>query len=283
MLTNKIDFVLFVDVTAANPNGDPLSGNMPRQDNNLHGIMSDVCIKRKIRNRLQDLGEPIFVVANDRINDGFFSLQKRFEHHFSDKDSDQKVSEEACEKWTDVRAFGQTVTFQKRSIGIRGPVSISLAKSLDPVEVTTMQITRSTNGMEAARDKSRSSDTMGSKHYIEYGLYKICGSINPHFAQRTNFTDEDAEKIKEALLTLFENDSSSARPDGSMTVRKLYWVTHPSELGAVSSAKIHQMFNYTKIEDRSPTSFACYEESEDKEETEKLIEKHVAIERLDGK
>lgn len=282
MLNNKIDFVLFIDVTAANPNGDPLSGNMPRQDNNLHGIMSDVCIKRKIRNRLQDAGEPIFVVANDRIEDNFRSLQKRFEDVFTTKDKDQDVYTGACEKWTDVRAFGQTVTFQKRSIGIRGPVSISLAKSLDPVEVTTMQITRSTNGMEADVGKSRSSDTMGSKHYVEYGLYKVCGSINPYFAERTGFTDEDAEKIKEALRTLFVNDISSARPDGSMEVKKLYWVKHPSKLGTVSSAKVHQLFNYTKNGNTAPTSFDCYQENNDEEAIKNLTEKGVSIEVIEG-
>ncbi len=285
MLSNKIDFVLFIDVTAANPNGDPLSGNMPRQDNNLHGIMSDVCIKRKIRNRLQDAGEPIFVVANDRIEDGVYSLQKRFQNVFGSKKNDGKdtAHDESCKRWTDVRAFGQTITFNNLSIGIRGPVSISLAKSLDPVDVTTMQITRSTNGMEASVDKQRSSDTMGSKHYVEYGLYKVCGSINPYFAERTGFSEEDAEKIKEALRTLLVNDVSSARPDGSMEVKKLYWVKHPSKLGTVSSAKVHQLFNYKrKDEDTRPVSFEDYIEDIDTEMLKDLENKGVIIEEIEG-
>ncbi|MDO5688662.1 MAG: type I-C CRISPR-associated protein Cas7/Csd2 [Tissierellia bacterium] len=241
----KIDFIVTVEVKDANPNGDPLNGNMPRDDINGYGEISDVCIKRKIRNRLQDMGESIFVQSNDRIDDGFRSLERRFDSHFDKKkDDDESVYVTSCEKWTDVRAFGQVMTYQKRSIGIRGPVSITLAKSLSPITIQSMQITRSTNGMEAEVGKGRSSDTMGMKQYVDYGVYVIKGSINVFFAEKTGFTFEDSELIKEALRTLFINDASSARPEGSMQVKELFWFKHPSKLGVTSTAKIFELLTF---------------------------------------
>jgi CRISPR-associated protein Csd2 len=242
ILENKIDFVVFFTVNNANPNGDPLMGNMPRTDYDGNGEVSDVCIKRKIRNRMQDLGHEIFVQSQDRTTDGKRSLQARFEAEFPDsKMDDLIVAEKSCEKWIDVRSFGQVMTFQRRALGIRGPVSISLAKSLSPVDIITLQITRSTNGMEAEVGKARSSDTMGSKHYVEFGVYKLTGSINCYFAEKTGFSKKDAEVVKEALRTLFVNDMSSARPEGSMEIKKVYWFTHPNKLGVASSSKIHSL------------------------------------------
>ena len=153
-LTKKIDFVLFVSVRQANPNGDPLLGNMPRTDYEGYGEISDVCIKRKIRNRLQDMGQEIFVQANDRVDDACKSLEERYKAHFTSKETVEDVAAEACRRWIDVRSFGQVMTFQKKqSLGIRGPVSVSLGKSLSPVDVITMQITRSTNGMASESGK----------------------------------------------------------------------------------------------------------------------------------
>ncbi|MDO4595013.1 MAG: type I-C CRISPR-associated protein Cas7/Csd2, partial [Tissierellia bacterium] len=219
MLNNKIDFIVTVEVKNANPNGDPLNGNMPRDDIEGFGEMSDVCIKRKIRNRMQDMGYDIYVKANDRADDGFHSLEERFNKNFTNSQSNEDVEKLINEKFLDVRSFGQVITYGKyeksnRSIGIRGPVSITLAKSLSPIITQTMQITRSTNGAIPKNSSSRSSDTMGTKNFVEYGVYKISGSINCYFAERTGFSSEDAEIIKEALRTLFVNDSSSARPDG---------------------------------------------------------------------
>ena len=224
-LEKKIDFIVFFTVNNANPNGDPLMGNMPRNDYEGFGEVSDVCIKRKIRNRMQDLKHDIFVQSQDRTLDGYKSLEERFnaEYDAKKKIDDETVAKESCKKWVDVRSFGQVMTFQKRSLGIRGPVSISLAKSLSPVDIITLQITRSTNGMEAEVGKAKSKDTMGSKHYVDFGLYKLTGSINCYFAEKTGFTNEDADVVKEALRTLFVNDMSSARPEGSMEVKNVYW------------------------------------------------------------
>lgn len=235
-------------------------GNTPRTDYEGYGEVSDVAIKRKIRNRLQDSGQEIFVKSQERIDDGFMSLEARFKKQFNDKDTTEKVVEESCKKWLDVRAFGQVMTYQKRSIGIRGPVSISRGKSLDIIDVISMQITRSTNGMQAEEGKQRSSDTMGTKHFVEFGVYKVCGSINCYFAEKTGFTDEDAELIKQALLTLFENDMSSARPEGSMAVERLYWFTHPNKIGCTSSAHIHNLVDIKRVNPESiPHSFTDYD------------------------
>lgn len=187
MLEHKIDFMVTVEVKEANANGDPLSGNMPRTNAKGYGLMSDVSIKRKIRNRLQDMGQSIFVQANERIEDEFRSLENRFSAQFDKDDKDDDIERRANELWLDVRSFGQVFTYLKKSIGVRGPVSISMAKSLEPVVISSLQITRSTNGMEPKGDSSRSSDTMGTKHFVDYGIYVIKGSINAHFAEKTGF------------------------------------------------------------------------------------------------
>lgn len=246
MINNKIDFIFTIEVKGANPNGDPLAGNMPRVDNRGFGIISDVCLKRKIRNRMQDMGNDIFVQSQDRSDDGFNSLEKRFENIFPSKDNikDDVVIEESNNRWMDIRTFGQVMTYQKRSIGIRGPVSISVAKSIEPVEITTMQITKSVNGMEPKSGNSRSADTMGSKHFVEYGVYIVNGSVNVYFSEKTGFNDKDLEVLKEAIRTLFINDISSARPDGSMQVKDIYWFTHSSKIGNVSSGKIKDLIEY---------------------------------------
>lgn len=283
-LENKIDFVMFFTVKDANPNGDPLMGNMPRTDYDGYGEVSDVCIKRKIRNRMQDLGYDIFVQSQDRIMDGNKSLESRFNAEFDKKkDDDITVEKKACKKWIDVRSFGQVMTFQKRALGIRGPVSISLAKSLSPVDIITLQITRSTNGMEAEVGKARSSDTMGNKHYVDFGVYKLVGSINCYFAEKTSFTNDDAEIVKETLRTLFMNDMSSARPEGSMEVKDIYWFTHPNKLGVASSAKIHSLVQAEiKPNVQKVTSYEDYIITIDEERYNSYKQSGLDLEEIEG-
>jgi CRISPR-associated protein Csd2 len=283
-LDKKIDFVVFFTVKNANPNGDPLMGNMPRTDYDGYGEASDVCIKRKIRNRMQDLEYNIFVQSQDRTVDDYKSLEARFNAEFDKKkDSDDIVAEKSCEKWFDVRSFGQVMTFQNRSLGIRGPVSISLAKSLSPVDIVTLQITRSTNGMEAEVGKTRSSDTMGTKHYVDFGVYKFTGSINCYFAEKTGFTDDDADTIKETLRTLFMNDISSARPEGSMEVKKVYWFTHPNKLGVASSAKIHNLVSAKIKEDvQKVSSYEDYIITIDKEKYDSYKNLGLDLKEIEG-
>lgn len=243
-LKNKIDFVMFVSVDNANPNGDPLNGNRPRTDYDGYGEISDVCIKRKIRNRMQDMGNAIFVQSDDRCDDGSKSLKDRADKQLSGIKDSEEYYDKACETWLDVRTFGQVFAFKSKekgrgvSVGVRGPVSIHQAVSADPVEVISMQITKSVSG-EKDEGKERGSDTMGMKHFVKFGLYKIKGSINVQLAEKTKFSEEDAETVKECLKTLFTNDSSAARPDGSMEVVKLFWWKHNRRDGQYSSAKVH--------------------------------------------
>lgn len=246
---NKIDFAVIISAKNANPNGDPLNGNRPRENYDGFGEISDVCIKRKIRNRMQDMGQAIFVQCDERRDDGFRSLKDRAdgcsELKKSNKDK-ELYAKIACDKWIDVRSFGQVFAFKKGdddnsvSIGIRGPVSIHSAVSISPVEISSMQITKSVNGETQKDPDKKSSDTMGMKHRVEFGVYVIYGSINTQLATKTGFSLEDSEIIKKALITLFENDCSSARPDGSMEVCKLYWWKHNAQMGQYSSAKVHR-------------------------------------------
>lgn len=255
ILEHKIDFAVIFSVRNANPNGDPLNGNRPRQNFEGFGEVSDVCLKRKIRNRLQDMGEKIFVQSDDRVNDGFKSLNDRAESipELKKIKSDKKGNADeyakiACEKWFDVRAFGQVFAFKgdSLSVGVRGPVSLHPAISLQPVDITSIQITKSVNSVTG--DK-KGSDTMGMKHRVDFGVYKFVGSINTQLAEKTGFTNEDAEKFKEALITLFENDASSARPEGSLEVHKVFWWEHNSKLGQYSAAKVHRTLQVEMPED----------------------------------
>ena len=268
-LTNKIDFEVIISATDANPNGDPLSGNRPRINSQGFGEISDVCIKRKVRNRLQDMGEKVFVQSDDRCDDGCDSLRTRadsceeLKKVSSGKNTNKNdYARIACEQWIDVRSFGQVFAFKGDavSVGIRGPVSLSIAKSVSPIDIVSMQITKSVNSESVNGGKA--SDTMGTKNRIEFGLYVFKGSINCQLAEKTGFSEEDAEKIKQALITLFENDCSSARPEGSMQVCRVYWWKHDSKTPTVSSAKIHnsvQIKEKTSLNGRAPMSIDDYD------------------------
>lgn len=247
VLQNKIDFALVFSVKNANPNGDPLNGNIPRLTLDGHGEISDVCLKRKIRNRLQDAGEAIFVQSDDYRKDEFKSLKARADSVLKDVSKDrEKYQSLACQTWIDVRSFGQVFAFKGSdlSVGVRGPVTIQPAFSVDAINVTSLQITKSVNSED--KEGKKASDTMGMKHSVDFGLYKTFGSINPQLAELTGFSDEDSEKIKNAILHIFDNDASSARPEGSMEVIALYWWKHNSKAGQYSSAKVHRTLQITK-------------------------------------
>ena len=251
-LTKKIDFALILKVTNANPNGDPLNGNRPRADFQGFGEMTDVCLKRKIRDRLQDSGESIFVQSDEKKTDGMTSLANRAKDKevglgadaFNAKKANKdETAKQACEKWLDVRSFGQVFAFGKSdegagvSIAVRGPVTIQSAFSVEPVNITSTQITKSVSG--EGDGSKRGSDTMGMKHRVDNGIYVAFGAMSPQLAKRTGFSDADAETIKTVLTKLFEGDASSARPEGSMQVLKLIWWEHNCKAGQYSSAKVH--------------------------------------------
>jgi CRISPR-associated protein Csd2 len=243
-LDNKIDFAVIFSVKNANPNGDPLNGNRPRTTYAGQGEVSDVCIKRKMRNRLMENGFPIFVQSDDNRIDDFPSLRKRAESVLPSKGTKEEKATKACETWLDVRSFGQVFAFSDKkkgdglSIGIRGPVSVHSAYSIDSVEVVSNQITKSVSS--EGDGNSKGSDTMGMKHRVDKGLYIFYGSMNPQLAEKTGFNEQDAEAIKGVLPKLFENDASSARPEGSMEILSLVWWEHNCKNGQMSSAKIHR-------------------------------------------
>lgn len=254
-LLNKIDFAAIIRVKNANPNGDPLDGNRPRTNYDGIGEITDVCLKRKSRDRLLEAGHSIFVQSDDRNVDGEPSLRARAESSahglgkeaFGRNAKKDATAKAACQKWFDVRAFGQVFAFGKGddasgvSIPVRGPVTIQSAFSVEPVrdKVSSIQITKSVNN-EATETGKKSSDTMGMKHRVDHGVYVFFGSMNPQLAERTGFSDEDAAAIKSMLPKLFENDASSARPDGSMEVVKVFWWRHNCKSGQYSSAKVHK-------------------------------------------
>ena len=270
-IRNKIDFALVFTATKCNPNGDPLDGNRPRTDIDSFGEVSDVCLKRKIRNRVLDMGGNIFVQSDDNRSDDFRSLRDRADGceklveaaKSGNRDNYAKV---ACKEWFDVRAFGQVFAFKDSkkakkksgedqdegensdsvSIGIRGPVSVQMAVSADPVDINMMQITKSVNLETGDDPDKRGKDTMGTKYFVDFGVYTTFGSINVKMAEKTGFTVEDADTLKEALRTLFVNDETAARPSGSMEVVKLIWCIHNNEIGQYSPAKVHKLLNVEK-------------------------------------
>ena len=280
-LKNKIDYALVFTVRNANPNGDPLDGNRPRTTFSGHGEMSDVSLKRKVRNRWIDDGYSVFVQSDDRRapGDSYRSLKDRADGCPALKECLAAINAQkkakgknsadaplvtredyariACEQWLDVRAFGQVFAFKSGkkdetaegsdaiSIGIRGPVSIQPAFSLDSVNITSTQITKSVNLETEVDPDKKASDTMGMKHRVDFGVYVTYGSINVQPAEKTGFSAEDAEALKGALRTLFRNDATSARPDGSMEVVKLVWWEHNCPVGQYSAAKVHRSLRVT--------------------------------------
>lgn len=250
MLSKKIDFAIIIGVKNANPNGDPLNGNRPRVNYDGLGEISDVCLKRKIRNRLMDDGEAILVQSDDYRNDNWRSIKDRYDNNenisaLNKKSSSDDIVKTACKEWFDVRAFGQVLAFKGKgdeagvSIAVRGPVSIQSAFSVNIVDVESLQITKSVNLETNEKDPSKKAgDTIGQKHRVSKGIYVTYGSINKQLAEKTGFSDDDADKLKNVILKMFENDESSARPSGSMEVLKVIWWTHTDEV--ISSAKVHR-------------------------------------------
>lgn len=246
-LENKIDFALIFNVKKANPNGDPLNGNRPRTDYDGFGEVTDVCLKRKIRDRLMESEHVIFVQGDYNVLDSHKNLKSRADSVIEDYSKPDDVRDLACKTWFDVRAFGQIFPFKAKgknkdvkgvSIAIRGPVTIQSAFSVEPITVSSNQIIKSTS-LEGD-GVNRQPDQMGMKHRVDRATYVTFGSMNPQLSERTGFNNDDAETIKAVLPKLFEGDASSARPEGSMAVEKVIWWQHNSKAGQYSSAKVHR-------------------------------------------
>lgn len=255
MIPAKIDFAIIITAENCNPNADPIYGT-PRQTYEGYGLISDVAIKRKIRNRLMDLGQPIFVVPRDYalLTDKLFSLQSRIDAEpelarFIKAKDDVGYYRYACSRWYDVRAFGQVFAFKSNNgvtIAVRGPVSISIAQSLGVVDICDFPISKSCNHSDPKNDDKspmqRDSASFGMRHIIERGVYVAYGGIYPQLAECTGFDVSDLAPLKEALRTLLVNDSSSMRPLGSMDCKTL-WITHKSRNGDMSPAEVRRALN----------------------------------------
>lgn len=232
---SKTDFMALISVNGANPNGDPLCGGRPRTDINGNGLITNVCIKRKLRDRLEEMGEDILVspprFVKDSINHRMIRLKCS---------APSELYTAACGKWFDVRAFGQVFALPRRSgtVDIRGPVIIQHSLSLHPVEIIDMPITRCIGA-----SKGKDHGTIGFSSIVRFGLYAVKGTICAAIAEKTGFDRTDAEKLKYALCHIFDNDTSNARPDGSMILQRLYWWEHSSASRTPSAA----VYNSVKI------------------------------------
>ncbi len=240
---NKIDFILLFDALDANPNGDPDAGNMPRIDGETqHGLVTDVCLKRKIRNYVQltrpdAVGYDIYVKEKAVLNNLHSKAYAALDAKPSDKSKANAARAWMCANFYDIRTFGAVMTTEVNCGQVRGPVQLSFARSVDPVVTAEFSVTRCAVTNEKDVDKER---TMGRKYTVPYALYMAKGTINPFLAKQTGFGEEDLQLLVEALTHLFDFDASAARPAGSMAVRKLILFRHDSQLGCAPAHKLYE-------------------------------------------
>lgn len=272
-INNKYDFSIFFDVQNGNPNGDPDANNMPRIDPETgYGIVTDVCIKRKIRNYVEMMkkdcvGYDIYIrqgaVLNEQDKRALDELGiKNFEKEAKEKkaDIDIKVRDFMCRTFFDIRTFGAVMTtFMKGALNsgqVRGPVQLCFAQSIDPVVPRDITLTRV--ALATAEEAKEKRNTMGGKSIIPYGLYRMDGFISANLAGTTGFSQEDLQVLWEAIINMFEDDHSAAR--GKMVVRKLYVFKHDSIYGNAPSWKL---FDSIKVKRKDSVSVPrCFEDYE---------------------
>ena len=250
-ITNRYEFVLLFDVENGNPNGDPDAGNMPRIDPETgHGLVTDVCLKRKIRNHVAltregAKGFQIYIQEKAVLNETHALAYKEFELKPVSKklpkkiEDAQKVTGWMCANFYDIRAFGAVMTTDVNCGQVRGPVQLAFAKSIDPVLSQEISITRMAVTNIKDLDKER---TMGRKYIIPYGLYLAKGFVSAPLAEKTGFDNEDLELLWNALVNMFEHDRSAAR--GVMSSRKLFVFKHSDKFG---NAPAHKLFDLIEV------------------------------------
>ena len=242
---NRISFLGVIVADGCNPNGDPVVNNMPRQDYEGHGLISPDCIRRKLRNRLAEMGAEIFCQNQYTAGyDGYRSLAARAEAAFPKNLGSAELRAAACEKWIDVRAFGQVFSFSAKkakeegtgnaSVGVRGPVSISGARSLDVVIPQCLDIVTTALSSE----KQKGTLTFGHRYVVNRAAYVFTGGICPQPASLTGFSEADAELIHDALRHMYDNDASYQRPEGSIVLHRLLWWEHSSPNGSVNPVQL---------------------------------------------
>jgi CRISPR-associated protein Csd2 len=250
-LTKRYDFVLLFDVQDGNPNGDPDAGNLPRIDAETGmGLVTDVCLKRKVRNYVQLSGKDIFIKEKAVLNT---LIDEAHEQESVRKKEKGEKTEAArawmCLKYYDIRTFGAVMSTGKNAGQVRGPVQMTFARSVEPVVALEHSITRMAVTTEAEAEKqSGDNRTMGRKYTVPYGLYLAHGFVSAHLANLTGFSEEDMNLFWEALQNMFEHDRSAAR--GMMSTQGLYVFEHSTALG---NAPAHKLFERIKIE-RKPES-----------------------------
>ena len=259
-IKNRYDFVVLFDVENGNPNGDPDAGNMPRVDPETGiGLVTDACIKRKIRNYVETVKEDaagfkIYIKegvplnrSDLKVGDDKNALEDVKKLKKTDEDVDLKLRDYMCSNFYDIRTFGAVLTtFTKAALNcgqVRGPVQIGFAKSIDPVFSQDITVTRV--AITTEKDAEKKNTEMGRKSIIPYGLYRVEGYISANLARKTTgFSEDDLELLWEAIINMFENDHSAAR--GKMAVRELIVFKHNSELGNCPSYKLFETVDVKK-------------------------------------
>lgn len=279
VIKNKYDFAIIFDVENGNPNGDPDAGNMPRVDPETgHGIVTDVCLKRKIRNYVETVkegekGYNIYIKSGVTLNssdktafDNFNIDEKKVkEAKKKDPDIDRKIRDFMCENFFDIRTFGAVMTtFVKNSLNcgqVKGPVQLSFARSFDEILPQEVSITRC--AVTTEKDAEDKTNTIGNKFIVPYGLYMAEGYISANLARKTTgFSEDDLELLWNAIINMFEFDHAAAR--GKMAVRKLVIFKHDSELGNAPSYKLFETIKCNKkSEVEYPRKFSDYDFSVD--------------------
>ena len=274
VLNKRYEFVIFFDVENGNPNGDPDAGNMPRIDPETgHGIVTDVCIKRKVRNyievtRGEEQGFDIYVKSGVVLNHQHMKAYEAFNLKPENKKlpKDEKVARELtgymCKNFYDIRSFGAVMSNEVNCGQVRGPVQLNFGRSIDPIFSQDLTITRCAVTNVKDLEKER---TLGRKQIVPYGLYRMEGYISANLAQKvTGFSEDDLEIFWEALMNMFEHDHSAAR--GKMATRKLFVFEHESSLGNAPSHKLFDLITINrKNEVKPPRSFSDYEVCVDRE------------------
>lgn len=260
-IKNKIDFLYIFDVQDGNPNGDPDAGNLPRVDAETGmGLVTDVCLKRKVRNYVQvakelTSGYDIFIKEKAILNNSIDAAHEE-ECVVTATDRTMAARDVMCKKFYDVRTFGAVMSTGKNAGQVRGPIQLTFARSVDPIMTSEHSITRMAVATEKEAEKQGGDNrTMGRKATIPYGLYVCHGFISANLAKQTGFSEDDLQLFWEALKNMFDVDRSAAR--GLMSAQKLIVFQHNSMLG---NAPANKLFDCVKIEKRTeiPRSFSDY-------------------------
>lgn len=278
-IENRYDFVMIFDVKDGNPNGDPDAGNLPRLDPETgHGLVTDVCLKRKVRNYVQltqgcEAGYDIFIKEKAILN--LLIDEAHEQENVKSKEKGEKTEaarQYMCKKYYDIRAFGAVMSTGKNAGQVRGPVQMTFARSIDPVITSEHAITRMAVATEKEADSQKGENrTMGRKFTVPYGVYLGHGFISPALADQTGFSDQDLELFWESLKLMFDHDRSAAR--GMMAMRKLVVFKHEGKYG---NAPAHRLFERVKVENKNPgeavRDFTGYSVTIDREKLPQGIE-----------